>query len=798
MSGCASLPRVKGRHQTTEEGWHHTGCALCGQNCGLLAKVEEGRIARVRPDKSNPRSQGYVCRKGMSIPSFQHHAERLTHPLKRRGSGFEQISWAQAFDEIGSRLRSIVDAHGPRSFAYLGGGGQGAHFEAAFATTLMKALGSKYHYGPLAQELTGYFWTVGRMIGRQNRFLIPDEHRADMLLGVGWNGMVSHQMARAPVVLREFADNPDKLLAVIDPRRSETAQIANLHIPLRPGTDALLARAMIATILQEGLEDQRFLQRHTSGFDRIRPWFENFSIEQALAVCQVDPGAVRELCRQLAERRWCMHFDLGVFMSRHSTLATYLYMLLAAICGRVGVAGGNVIPGTMVPMGSHTDEREPSTWRTQTTDLPAIMGYFPPNVLPEEITSDHPERLRAIVTSSSNPLRSYADTTAYEKAFGELDLLVTIDLAMTETAELSDYVLPARSAYEAYDSTFFTWTHPEIFFQLRRPIVPPEGDARETGDILTEIADAAGLVPPIPKWLHRAAARDRGTYAAALLAFMLPRPKALKVLPFVVAKTLGQAMGSAHLAALWGLLLSAPPAFRRSTARAGYPMPSATAALRPPTKLIGALRQAIAERSLAPLATLAPQVAHAEQLFELIMARPEGLVIGKADPDDNLAELRTPDGRVQLYIEEMEDWIAEITPEQESQALQPSAEYPLVLNAGRHGPRVANTQMRDPAWNRGRRACTLAMHPDDAASLGVSDGDSVRITTAADSETIELEVTDETRPGMVLIPHGFGLRHGGQVHGINVNRLTSSGHRDRIAATPLHRYVPCRVEAIEA
>jgi anaerobic selenocysteine-containing dehydrogenase len=787
---------TKGRNPT-EAGWHHTGCALCGQNCGLLAKVEEDRIVKVRPDKANPRSRGYVCRKGMNVPSFQHHADRLTHPLKRTDSGFEKVSWQQAYDEIGQRLRSIVDDHGPRAFAYLGGGGQGAHFEAAFATTLLKALGSKYHYGPLAQELTGYFWTAGRMLGRQNRFPIPDEHHADMLLAVGWNGMVSHQMPRAPIVLREFSNNPDKLLAVIDPRRSETAQIANIHVPVRPGADALLARAMIAIILQEGWADQRFLADHTTGFDAVRPWFEDFAVEPALTVCQVDPAAVRELCRQLGKRRWCMHVDLGVFMNRHSTLTTYLYMLLVAVCGRFGVTGGNVIPGSMVPLGSHTDERDKSTWRTQTTDLPAIMGYFPPNVLPAEIVSDHPERIRAVVTSSSNPLRSYADTTAYEEAFGKLDLLVTIDVAMTETAALSHYVLPARSAYEAYDSTFFTWTYPEIFFQLRRPLVEPEGVARETGDILTGIADAAGLVPPIPKALAAAASQDRVSYAAALLTTIRKSKAAREVLPFMVAKTLGKTMGSAHLAALWGLLLSAPASFRADAARAGFPMPPLWDGLRKPGRVGQALRSMIHHRDVAPLGILAPQVAHAEMLFETIMARPEGLIIGKVDQAAKLAGVATDDGRVHLYIPEMAEWIAEITPEAEGDALEPAADYPLILNAGRHAPMVANTQLRNPAWHRGRRACTLAVHPDDAASLAVADGEMVRITTAAGSETIELEISDETRPGQVLIPHGFGLSYQDRTYGVNVNRLTSASHRDRIAATPLHRYVPCRVDKID-
>ena len=243
--------------------WKKTGCVLCAQNCGLEVQVENNRIVKVRGDKENPRSKGYLCRKGVNVQWHQHHGDRLTHPLKRTEDGFVKISWEQAFKEIGEKLRKTVDEYGPKSYAYMGGGGQGCHFEAALGMTLMKAVGSKFSYNALAQELTGYFWACGRLLGRQNRFAIPDEHHAEMILAIGWNGMESHQMPRAPLVLKEFSKNPDKFLAVIDPRLSETARIANQHIAVRPGTDALLARAMIAIILEKGWEKRDYLDEYS-------------------------------------------------------------------------------------------------------------------------------------------------------------------------------------------------------------------------------------------------------------------------------------------------------------------------------------------------------------------------------------------------------------------------------------------------------------------------------------------------------------------------------------------------------
>ena len=743
------------------EQWHKTSCVLCAQNCGLEVKVEDNKMVKVRPDRDNPRSQGYVCRKGLKVAHHQHHAQRLSHPLKRVGSNFEKISWEQAIAEIAEKLSSVVKAYGPESFAYMGGGGQGCHFEAAFGVRLLRAMGSHYHYNALGQELTGHFWAWGRATGRQYLFGGPDHHDTDVLLAWGWNGMMSHQMPQARRVLTDMARNPDKVLVVIDPRLSETAKIADIHLPVRPGTDALLSRAMIAIILEEGWQSTEYIQQHVTGFETIRPWFEGFDYRAAVNVCELDYEQVRDVCHLMATRKSSMHPDLGVFMSRHSTATSCLGIILLAICGRIGMPGGNVIPGHLMPIGSHSDERQSRTWRTVATDFPAITGVFPPNVVPEEILSDHPDRLRAILCSSSNPLRSYADTTAFEKAFSRLDLLVTCELAMTETARLSHYVLPARSAYESWDGSFFAWTYPEIYFQMRQPIIKPDGEQLEVSQIMVQLADRLGLVPEIPGELYAAAGKDRLEFGMTLMKFIQAQPQAMKAMPFILAKTLGQEMGSANLAALWGLLNTLPEKSQENARRSGF----------------------------------TPGLTLGEEIFQSLLDHPEGIWIGQCDTAKNLDVLRTEDGRINIEYPEIAKWIQSIDAVSEASALDENQKWPLILVAGRRTDMNANTLMRDPSWNKGRRSCTLAMNPADAHKLNLKDGHVVKITTAAGNEKIELEVTGSVRPGQVMLPHGFGLDYEGEVYGANVNRLTKNTHRDRLAGTPLHRFVPCRVEA---
>jgi anaerobic selenocysteine-containing dehydrogenase len=455
-------------------------------------------------------------------------------------------------------------------------------------------------------------------------------------------------------------------------------------------------------------------------------------------------------------------------MNRHSTLISYLENVLRTICGRIGVKGGNLFGMGLMsggPIKVRDREREARVWRTVATDFFPITNLYPPNAMPEEILNDHPDRTRTVIVSGANPLRSFADTSQYEKAFKALDLLVTVDIAMTETAALSHYVLPALSAYESYD-TGWAQGFPDVFMQVRHPVIKPEGEQLEAAEIFTRLADALGLVPEIPETLQQAAdSGDRLRFGAEMMTFVSENPNAGSAMQYILAKTLGSSLGSVNQAWLWSNMATLPPWAQEKALMAGF--------------------------------TSGPTMG--DDMFKAIIDAPGGLIVGSVDPDvwDHLKVISTEDGRINLDVPEMLEWLKEIDPALEKEALKVDEdEYPLVMSSGLHMDGNANSQMRDPVWNEGKTYHWFRMHPDDATKQGLENGQVVRVITEAGQEQIELKIDATTRPGYALMPHGFGLVYQGKKYGANANRIAKNTHRDRLAGTPLHRYIRCRVEAV--
>jgi anaerobic selenocysteine-containing dehydrogenase len=744
--------------------WKSTACILCECNCGIEVQLggEDGRrLTRVRGDDAHPASRGYACEKPSRLDYYQNGPHRLTKPLRRRADGtFEEIDWETAIREVAARFAAVRDAHGGESIFYYGGGGQGNHLPGAYARATRAALGSVHRSSALAQEKTGEFWVSGKMHGGGTR---ADLEHCEVALVVGNNPWFSHGIPRARVTLREIASDPNRCLIVIDPRRTETAELADIHLQVKPGTDAWLLAALVGVLVQEDLVARAWLAERAEGLEDVLPHFARVPVADYAARCGVPEPLVREAARRIARAASVASFeDLGVQMNRHSTLVSYLHKLLVLLTGNLGKPGAAYLPTSIVSLFSGS-EGDP----TPVTSSRVIGGLTACNVIPDEILTDHPKRLRAMLVESGNPAHSLADGPRMREALAALDLLVVVDVAFTETARLAHYVLPVASQLEKAEATFFNFEFPSNYFHLRRALMPPTAGLFSEAELHARLVDALGLLPKdVVNALREAWRESRAEFRAKFFSLVVADARLFPLAPVILFRAIGDLLpeGFAEGAAVWGLCQVAAQRFAKSMARAGF--------------------------------TGSPPEA-ADALFDALLASRSAVVFSVDDWSETLARVRTPNRRVQLAIPELFaelDGLAEAPPGL-------GAEFPLVLSAGERRSFTANTIVRNPAWRKKDRGGALRIHPDDAKRAGVADGGRARLVTRRGSAEVDVELSDRMQPGHVALPNGLGLDFPGSegartTTGVAPNELTRGEDRDWVAGTPWHKFTPARVEAL--
>ncbi len=742
--------------------WKSTACILCECNCGIEVQLggDDGRrFVRIRGDKNHPVSQGYACEKANRLDFYQNGRDRITAPLRRRPDGsFEEIDWETAIREVAERLAAIRDTHGGDKIFYYGGGGQGNHLPGGYARSTLAALGSVYRSNALAQEKTGEFWVNGQMLGG---FVRGDFEHCEVAVFIGKNPWQSHSIPRARVTLREIAKDPARKMIVIDPRRSETADLADLHLAVRPGADAWLLAALVAVIVQEGLADQAFIEEHVVNLGEVLPLFETLSVADFAEKAGVPEAQVREAARTLAGASSVAFFeDHGVQMNRHSTLVSYLNRLLWVLTGSFGKKGSMGLPIVFQSLigGKARGQRSP------VAGARIIGGLVPCNVIAEEVLSDHPDRYRAMLIESGNPAHSLADSKRFREALDALELVVVIDVAMTETARHADYVLPVATQYEKAEASFFNFEFPENAFFLRKPLLEPPPGVLTEPEIHTRIVEALGRLPEdLVEELRAALRESRERFTEVFFAKVAPSPNHMAVVPSILYRTLGEVLpkGSESAAAVWGL--------------------AHMYALRNPA----AVRAAGFEgEGTAP----------GEALFEKIVESPTAVVFARHAFEDSWDRLETADKKINAAVPELYDTIRSLATTRPAAA---SEEFPLFLAAGERRSFTANTILRHPDWRKKDRGGALFVHPEDAAALGLESGGRALLTTRGGRVEVEVAVSDRMHPGHVSLPNGMGLSNQeADPVGVAPNDLTSSGDRDEFAGTPWHKSVPARLSAL--
>ncbi len=744
-----------------------TACILCSRNCGLDVEIENGKFVKIKGDENHPISKGYICQKAARLDYYQNHDDRLRYPLKKQTDGkFKRILWDEALDEIAEKLLTLKKQHGGKAFAFVGGGGQGNHWGGVYSRQLPYAMGSKFVYTALAQEKTGDFWVNGRLFGSQACHMTEDVENSDYVLFIGTNPYQAHGIVNARNTLRELQKDEERTMVVIDPRVSETAKLANIHLKLKPGTDAFLLSAMISLILQEGMHDREFLSQHCNGFEKVESEFLEIDVERFVKKADVSLEVVKQVARDFAKaKRGCVRVDLGTQQTLHTTLNAYLEKLLYLLTGNFGRKGVNNLHSYLLPLLANSDERKDCV-RTAKHKMFPIAGIYPPNILPDEIMHEGDDRTRAVFVDSANPVLTYANSKAYEEAFNKLELLVVVDVAMTETARMADYILPAASQFEKPEATGFTLEFPENYFHFRHALFEPLGETLPEPEIYTRLLEKMDVIPKKFPILEKIASFEpklsaRLGYLTALQTLFSRKPNLQKFASSIMYRTLGKTLpkGLESAAPLLGLATFYANKYFKAVKRAGHQG---------------------SKRTLG------------NTLFEAILSAKSGVIICNHEYQEVWSLIKNKDKRINLTIPEMFDELSELSKEDLS-----NDEYSFILMAGERRSYNANQIYRNPEWRRIDPQGTMRMHPKDAEELDLTNGSEVICESKVGSLNAFVEIDESVRHKVVTLPNGYGMKFkDNKPIGPQLNLLTASDNCDAFTKTPFHKYVPVNIRKV--
>ncbi|MCB2047836.1 MAG: molybdopterin-dependent oxidoreductase [Novosphingobium sp.] len=490
-------------------------CRICAGSCPLIYTFDDdGKVAKVAGDHSNPRTSGYACIKGLSLHEAHESPERILRPLRRREDGtFEEVRLKDALDEIAARVSAIIEKDGPDAVAgFRGTMGAGSIATVEMLAAYLSAIGSRSLFTTMTIDQSAKWVSMGRLgmwtAGRQSW------ESTDRLMLIGSNPMVSLFAFGIPLqnpvkTMKEARARGMKLI-VIDPRRSETARFADLFVQPIPGEDVTLMAGVIRTVLENGWHDAEFCAAHVDGLEELRKAVEPYTDDYVVARAGVKPGDVMAIASLYAEpvdgraRRGPAITGTGPNMAPHSNLAEHLVEVLNVICGRFARAGEKVVnPGVMLTRPTPRASVVPPmrSWEKgwkDTNGFGMILGQRMSATLPDAILSNGEDKVRALFVVGANPVNAIPETLKTYDAFERLDLLVAVEPFMNETSRRADFILPPVLMLERADIShpIYEAASPAPPYAMwQEPIMPrPEGsELVEDWRVFWEIAARQGL-----------------------------------------------------------------------------------------------------------------------------------------------------------------------------------------------------------------------------------------------------------------------------------------------------------------
>lgn len=486
----------------------YTFCRTCEATCGLEVDVEDNRVVAIRPDKKHVVSKGYSCVKGIHFDKVQNSPDRITAPQKRVGNHWQAISWEQALAEIGSKIRSLAEQHGPDSVAHLVGSAGGANLLAPmFRNAFYQALGSRRMYGTGTCDTTNKFRVCEDLYGSPFRLAYPDIENTEFVMILGANPAVSgNTLYHLPASVKRFKAIVKRggRVVFINPRRIESA-LAGEHFFIRPDTDVYFLAAFCNELIQRGDIDEATITAHMQGFDTLRSVVADWTPERQSEVTGVSADTLRDLVNShSAADGACLYMATGVNQGRHGTLCFWLLEAINAISGNLDRAGGMLMGEGLVDMAKQVKDEGQLTARNDREDgLVSIVGLQPSGMLAEDLESG---RVRGMIVEASNPLLACSNPNGrLDRAFANLDLLVSIDLVRNEVGSLAHYVLPAPTWLERAELPYalqsFAACTPVPYMAYSDAVVEAPPEVRHEWWIYSRLGETAGVTLFGKPWL---------------------------------------------------------------------------------------------------------------------------------------------------------------------------------------------------------------------------------------------------------------------------------------------------------
>jgi anaerobic selenocysteine-containing dehydrogenase len=739
---------------------HLRSCAFCEAACGIevTADHERRQITGVRGDKLDPFSKGYICAKAYALTALHADPDRLRKPVRRKGKDYEEIAWDTALDEAAERILAVQKRHGRNAMAYYFGNPTGHKGELLiYGGMLMQAVGSPQVYSPGTLDQIPKYVSATLMFGGALVQPIADIDRTDYLVIIGSNPAVSQgSMMVAPGISKRIKAVRARggKVVVIDPRRTETAELADDYIGIRPGTDALMLFAMVDVLFKDQLVKLGRTEGLVKNLETLRRVAAQFPAERVAAPTGVPAEVIVRLARDMARApSAAMHGRTGTCTQRFGSIASWLIDALNILTGNMDRPGGVMFTGGGVPtpiLFNETfagDVPPMGRWTSRVRKLPETVGMLPTAALADEILTPGEGQVRGLITQAGNIILSNPNGTRLAQAFDSLEFMLSLDIYVNETTRHADIIIPGPSYAEHSDFAAVTaYEMIRKYVKWAPAIFEPESGALCDWQIM------AGLAARL-RGITVEAAEEEFVDGLLKAALAQGRPECAQVSVADARAAIGNTPGGDRI---FDLMIRSGPygdAF----------------GVVPDGLNLARVAEHVHGLDLGPLTEMLPGV------------------------------LRTPDRLIDLAPPLLVKDVERL-----EQSLSPRAPDDGLVMIGRRQTRSKNAWMHNlHLLVKGRDRCTLLMHPRDAERRGLRTGDRAQVRTHIASIEAPVEISDEMMVGVVSLPHGWGHDLGGSQQrvarehpGVNVNAIIDELDLDEPSASTILNGVQVDVLAL--